>query len=483
MAMETLTLETSDGYKVVTPASLDSVTTYVLLEQETWFEKELPFLRHILRPGMTAIDIGANLGIFSLAMAKLVGPTGRVFAYEPASEPRTLLEQSRTLNGVENLEIISAALSDGEREGHLVFGQSSELNALGEGGAGERVRITSLDLEAAAHDWKLLDFIKIDAEGEEERVLAGGKELLAKHSPLVQFEVKAGAEVDMRLRNLLPQLGYNVYRLLVGAPILVPLKNDELDRHFEINLFAAKPDRAASLVQQGLLVGRVPEWSPKDESGEGLKLLLAQPCGALMTAAGIDANVSLDPDYAQCLDAYAVWRSSKAPLPERCGALAFAFRGLQALRAKGETASRMSTLARVAAEFGQRTACFETTSAILDALRQGAIKLNEPFWPATARFDTFSPPGQIGQWFAMATAETDEYARGFSSMFIDPSARVNWMAKHPLGKVEMERRRMLVAARAGEQPPITPRLCERAADHLNAGIWRTGKVPGIRLDV
>jgi len=478
--MKTLTLETSDGYRVVTPASLDSVTTYVLLEQETWFEKELPFLRHVLRSGVTAIDIGANLGVYSLAMARLVGPHGRVFAYEPASEPRELLEQSRKLNGANNLEIVPAALSDGEREGHLVFGQSSELNALGEDGAGERVRITSLDLEAAAHGWTNIDFIKIDAEGEEERVLAGGKDLFAQHSPLVQFEVKAGAEVDMRLRNLLPQLGYKVYRLLAGAPILVPLKDDELDRHFEINLFAAKPDRAAALAQQGLLVEQVAGWSAQNAKGGGLKLLMSQPCGALMNAAGIGTNVSLDPDYAQCLDAYAVWRSTNKPLAERCGALAFAFRGLQALRARGETASRMSTLARVAAEFGQRTACFETTTAILAALRQGAIKLNEPFWPAAARFDTFAPPGQIGQWFAVATAEADEYARGFSSMFVDPG-RVAWMAKNPLGTVEMERRRLLIAARAGEKPSVTQRLCESAADHLNAEIWRSGEVPGTRL--
>ena len=481
MAMKTLTLETSDGYKVVTPAGLDSVTTYVLLEQETWFEKELPFLRHVLQSGMTAIDIGANLGVYSLAMAKLVGPQGRVFAYEPASEPRGLLEQSRKLNGADNLEIIFAALSDGAREGHLVFGTSSELNALGDGGAGERVRITSLDLEAAAHNWASLDFIKIDAEGEEERVLAGGKNLFAHHSPLVQFEVKAGAEVDMRLRNLLPQLGYKVYRLLAGAPILVPLKDDELDRHFEINLFAAKPDRAATLTQQGLLVEQVADWSPRSAVGEGLKLLMSQPCGALMSGAGIGANVPLDPDYAQCLDAFAAWRSSTRSLAERCAALAFAYRGLQALRAKGETASRMSTLARVAAEFGQRTACFETTTAILAALRQGAIKLNEPFWPATARFDVFAPPGQIGQWFAIAAAEAEEYARGFSSMFVDPG-RVSWMAKHPFGKLEMERRRVLIAARAGENPAVTPRLCESVAGHLNAEIWRSGKVPGTRLD-
>ena len=60
--------------------NLDSITSYVLLKQETWFENELPFLMQYLQPGMTAIDVGANAGVYSLPMARAVGPTGRVFA-------------------------------------------------------------------------------------------------------------------------------------------------------------------------------------------------------------------------------------------------------------------------------------------------------------------------------------------------------------------------------------------------------------------
>ena len=127
--MNTLELKLTDAVTLAVPASLHSVTTYVLLEQERWFEKEMDFLRHWLRPGMTVIDIGANHGVYSLPMARLVGPTGQVFAYEPGSETRVLLERSRDLNAATNLDISSLALSDGEREGRLVFGSSSELNA------------------------------------------------------------------------------------------------------------------------------------------------------------------------------------------------------------------------------------------------------------------------------------------------------------------------------------------------------------------
>ncbi len=252
--MDALNLKLCDDVMLAVPESLQSITTYVLLEQERWFEKELEFLRYWLRPGMTVIDIGANLGVYSLPMARLIGEMGRVFAYEPGSETRMLLERSRDLNEVTNLGILPFALSDREREGRLVFGGSSELNALGDSGAGETVRITSLDSEDAARGWPSPDFIKIDAEGEEERVLAGGRNFFFRHSPLIMFEIKAGAKVNEKLRALLPTIGYRLFRQLEGAPVLVPDDGQQPLDGYELNLFAAKPDRVRALSHQGLLV-------------------------------------------------------------------------------------------------------------------------------------------------------------------------------------------------------------------------------------
>jgi hypothetical protein len=127
-----LHLKIKEGVTVAVLPTLKSTTTYVLLEQETWFEKELSFVVHYLRPGMTVVDIGANAGVYSLAMARAVGPGGRVFAFEPGSATRRLLEAGRTANGTDNLEILGEAVSDGERTGHLQHGHTSELHALGD---------------------------------------------------------------------------------------------------------------------------------------------------------------------------------------------------------------------------------------------------------------------------------------------------------------------------------------------------------------
>ncbi len=110
--MNDLTLRLADGTLIVLAASLNTITTYVLLEQEAWFEKEVSFIPFLLKPGMVALDIGANVGVYSLPLARRVGAAGRVYAYEPASEPRRLLAKGQKANGLENLHIIGAALSD-----------------------------------------------------------------------------------------------------------------------------------------------------------------------------------------------------------------------------------------------------------------------------------------------------------------------------------------------------------------------------------
>jgi FkbM family methyltransferase len=199
-----LRLHLHDGLTIAVPPTLSSITCYVLLEQEEWFEKEINFLRVFLKPGMTAVDVGANLGVYSLPMARLVGPGGCVFSYEPGAEARALFEQSRGLNSLSNLEIIGAALSDSDREGHLGFAASSELRALETAGTGEPVHITSLDAEAAARAWRPVDFIKIDAEGAEEAVIAGALATLRRDRPQLVLEFNAARARDPdRLLGLL----------------------------------------------------------------------------------------------------------------------------------------------------------------------------------------------------------------------------------------------------------------------------------------
>jgi FkbM family methyltransferase len=464
--MDMLELRLSDQVTLAVPGRLDSITTYVLLEQERWFEKELGFLSRWLKPGMTAIDIGANLGVYSLPLARLVGPQGRVFAYEPGSEARSLLTRSRVINAAANLQILGSALSDHEREGRLVFGPSSELNALGDGGEGEAVHVTNLDRESAVHGWGSPDFVKIDAEGEEERILAGGREFFGENSPLIMFEIKAGSRVNENLRAALPAMGYGLYRALVGAPFLVAIDPRVPLDSYELNLFAAKPDRARALRDEDLLIEAIPHWKPDRQTVHSVT----------GTTGGID------PDYAEAMTAFAVWRSDNQPAQLRFAALVYACRALSDLCNRAPSPARLSTFGRLTWEGGWRSECVSALRHLALHLERDVLETREPFWPASPRYDDIDPAADPALWFKAAVIEQLERAQKYSSFFGGPSQDLAWLCEQALAPAEMHRRRALVAARAGANPIIESRLKDEAPDHLNAGVWRSGRVPGTRID-
>jgi FkbM family methyltransferase len=475
--MGEISLRMNDGTHIVVPSSLEAITTYVVLEQEKWFEKEMTLLARWLRPGMTVIDIGANLGAYSLPIARLVGPAGQVFAYEPAAETCRLLALSKTKNSADNLHIVAAAVSDSEREGHLVLADWSELNALGDSGTGERVKITSLDAEDQARNWGAIDFIKIDAEGEEERILAGAGAFFAKHSPLVMFEITARGKRNDKVPSAFVEMGFELYRLLGGAPVLVPVGKEERFDQYELNLFAAKPDRAAALAAEGLLVEALPTWTPDDHAhARAQEFFEAQPFAPIFAQLPGGA-VAGEPIYRDALTGYAMWRSPDLSLPERCAALQFACDTLTALCNKLASLPRLSTLARIAFELDRRTVSVNALKIMADVLKGGSGRIMEPFWPANPRFDTIAPGANVVEWFVVAALEQYEKTAFHSSRFASAEIDLDWLSRQPLVSIEIERRRILRGARAGQTIEVPPRLLVAAPDHLNADIWQQGLVP------
>ena len=474
--MSDLILRMADGTHIAVPASLDSITTYVILEQERWFEKETAFLAGFLKPGMTAIDIGANLGVYCLPMARLVSP-GDVFAYEPASEPRGLLARSKELNKAANLQLVPVALSDRAREGTLVLGASSELNTLDGTGPGERVAISSLDAEQEARGWRTIDFMKIDAEGEEERILAGASHFFANHAPLAMFEVKAGAKINENLPAAFRALGFGIYRLLDGAPVLVPVAPGEALDPYELNLFAARPERAAALARDGFLVESVPAWAPDDDARTRAAVFLkTQPFSTIFAALPDGGHVK-DPAYRDTLAAYATWRTDGLALPVRFAALNFASDTLTALCQKQVSLSRLSTLARVTWEASRRGIAVNALRLMADILQRGNGQIMEPFWPANPRFDTVSPGANVVEWFVIGTLEQLELTSTFSSRFGGSGVDLGWLARQPHVSAEIERRWILQHARAGQTIEVPPRLRTPGPDHVNAEVWRRGPLP------
>jgi len=188
-------------------------------------EPELAALGRFLGPGGVLLDVGANIGLFSLLGAHLVGPGGLVLAVEPGAVSYGRLAANLDLNDLPQLRLVRAALSDREGEMalyHTALGDDPQAFSLLPSGAqvpSETVRVTTLDLLATAQGLTRLDCVKIDVEGAEPMVIAGGGATLARFRPIVIFEINAPIAGGQHgeAAEALVALGYQLHRLRGGA--------------------------------------------------------------------------------------------------------------------------------------------------------------------------------------------------------------------------------------------------------------------------
>jgi FkbM family methyltransferase len=188
--------------------------TYELAKQK--------LLEHIVKPGMTVYDIGAQAGFYTLLCSRLVGDTGRVIAFEPSiGEARYLLKHVR-INQLANVSIVQAAV-----------GASMSLCGFSSDRAICQNRLTAEDdrllVPVISLDSVRLpppDLIKMDIEGGESDALRGARELLAKHKPIVLLALHGPEHVTF-CPEFLRSCGYRVFNL-AGCPLKAGNVPDEI---------------------------------------------------------------------------------------------------------------------------------------------------------------------------------------------------------------------------------------------------------------
>ena len=260
-----ITLSLPGGVQIVVPDDLTLMTPFVLREQGDWFEDEIRFVRIFLRPGMAVVDVGANYGCYTLTAAVAVGDQGRVWSYEPASLPGGCLAESLRPHPQVILRLL--ALSDHAGTARLGVSSQAELNSLSQvGGEGEDVPLSTIDAEMAGWD-RPVDFIKLDAEGEEVRILAGARKFFARGDhPLIMFELKHGGQVNDGLLQAVQALGLKLFRLVPGLLVLEPCDTCLPLDSYQLNLFGADAVCVERLAERGLLINTllpVPDVSPQ----------------------------------------------------------------------------------------------------------------------------------------------------------------------------------------------------------------------------
>jgi len=165
---------------------------------EIWLTR---FIARTVKPGMRAVDVGANFGYYTMLLADVVGAAGAVIAVEPNPDTATLLRRSVQLNGYAGYtEVVEAALG-AEADGSVAFfaPEGEPKNAAvgpAHGRAGQEMVVPATSLDAIARRVGPIDFIKIDAEGGEEAIVAGMATILAEAPPAMVLEFNTGRGSD-----------------------------------------------------------------------------------------------------------------------------------------------------------------------------------------------------------------------------------------------------------------------------------------------
>ncbi len=191
-----------------------------LIEYGEFSELESRLIGQICPTGGTVAEIGANIGAHTVAIARKVGPAGRVYAFEPQPVVFQNLCANLALNGLTNVYAHNAAC--GARRDSLTFPDirydvegnfgGMALDLLPKGDRGQRVDIVPLDDVEPPR----LHVLKIDAEGMEIDVLKGSANMLAKHRPILYVE---NDRVD-RSEDLIRLIQSHDYRLWWHTPPL-----------------------------------------------------------------------------------------------------------------------------------------------------------------------------------------------------------------------------------------------------------------------
>lgn len=213
-------LKTIHGFRLLIDPSVDRGVELALYTNGTYEEGTVDQLKKILKQGDTFLDVGANIGWMSLIGSKAVGANGKVIAIEANPNTLPILQHNLAMNEVTNVEVLGIAVSDQPGEALLYEnwnvnrGGASLLSQDGENGIS--VKVETLDRLFSPET--PLHVVKIDVEGLEPQVIAGGKEWFTQQQPVFVFEISSerssekGA-VGSKVIELIQSLGdYAFYR-------------------------------------------------------------------------------------------------------------------------------------------------------------------------------------------------------------------------------------------------------------------------------
>ena len=221
-------------YRVVGPLN-PSWKAQLLWSQKSGDAAGKVVVDRVLRAGDIAIDVGANFGFYTDRFARLVGPTGHVYAFEPHPSYQGMLR--RIAKARRNVSVISSALSSQSSMSVLSAPVSSQgPNAAMASleprtmGSHDVIQVATTTLDEKLGDLRRVRFLKCDVEGHEHDVLLGGTRLLERDHPVlfIEIEQRHRERLISETFQLLQDLGYDGY--MMRQSHAQPLKDFDVDR-------------------------------------------------------------------------------------------------------------------------------------------------------------------------------------------------------------------------------------------------------------
>jgi FkbM family methyltransferase len=213
----------------------DSVITPVMLQHGVWEANETYWFCRGIGLGDTLVDVGANIGYYTVLGARIVGATGHVYAFEPDPEAFALLKQNVRLNGLRNVTLEQKAVSDQPGEVRLFLAPENKgdhriFSTSGEKRASIVVEAVTLDEYFDGREPEI-DFIKVDTQGAEGVILEGMKRLLARNDQVKMvlefspWHLREFGYEPLKLLTTLDEIDYRFFDLgWGGPPKLEPLR-------------------------------------------------------------------------------------------------------------------------------------------------------------------------------------------------------------------------------------------------------------------
>jgi FkbM family methyltransferase len=182
----------------------------------------LEIMRRLIGKGDVVIDVGANVGLYTIEASRLVGDVGRVLAVEPVPQHVESLRRSLDANHMSNVEVMVTAAGDSSGTAALGRGENSNLGmySVGHGTPRDRMEVTLSRIDDIVQQRGLskVDLVKLDIEGAEYRALCGMLETLASHKPTLLIELNEEAmarceTTSLAVKDMLRDLGYRGWRV------------------------------------------------------------------------------------------------------------------------------------------------------------------------------------------------------------------------------------------------------------------------------